>query len=167
MKKCNLKPFRVCDKTIKMTADNEVLKLKEDRNLFACLLLLSKTRKEVNLQEVIGQYELSVVPRSMFAVDGSICYMVNLTLRTSEAGIPALRKLPCGVGSWYTGWTVCQRQASNADIPALFSNAYWHLNARVIEIQTRQQQKNNFFHETQWIFGNKFCIWTPSGQRTS
>ena len=73
---------------------------------------------------------------------------INLTLGTSEAGIPALRKLPCGVGrqytgfaqtspgvgSRYTGGTVCQRQASEAGIPALFFNAYWHLNARVIEI---------------------------------
>ena len=83
----------------------------------------------------------------------TLCFL--LTLRTSEAGIPALRnfpvashagipalrKLPCSVGSRYTGGTVCQRQASDAGIPALFSNAYWHLNARVIEIQTRQQLK--------------------------
>ena len=85
----------------------------------------------------------------------------------SEVGILTLRKLPCGVRSRYTGGTVCQRQASEVSIPTLFSNAYWHLNARVIEIQTRQQLKNNFSHETQRIFVNKFCIWTPSGQRTS
>ena len=42
--------------------------------------------------------------------------------------------------------------------PTLFSNAYWHLNARVIEIQTRQQLKNNFSHETQRIFVNKFAF---------
>ena len=83
-----------------------------------------------------------------------------LTLRTSEAGILTLRKLPYGVGSRYTGGTVWQCQASDAGIPALFSNAYWHLNARVIEIQTRQQLKKR-------IFVNKFCIWTPNGQRTS
>ena len=53
----------------------------------------------------------------------------KLTLRTSNAGIPALRKLPCCVGSRYTGGMVCQRQASDAGLPALFSNAYWHLNA--------------------------------------
>ena len=63
----------------------------------------------------------------------------------SHAGIPALHKLPCGVGSRYTGGTVYQRQASDAGIPALFSNAYWHRNARVIEIQTRQQLKTIFF----------------------
>ena len=64
---------------------------------------------------------------------------LDLTLWTSEADIPALRKLSCGVRSRYTGGMVCQRQASEVGIPPLFSNAYWHLNARVIEIQTRQQ----------------------------
>ena len=104
-----------------------------------------------------------------------------LTLRTLQAGVPALRKLPvashagipalrklsCGVTRRYTGGTVCQHQASHAGIPALFSKAYWHQHARVIEIQSQQQLKNNLFHETQRIFVNKFCIWTPSGQRTS
>ena len=52
-----------------------------------------------------------------------------LTLRTSEVDIPALRKLPCGVRSQYTGGTVCQHQASEVGIPTLFSNAYWNLNA--------------------------------------
>ena len=70
-------------------------------------------------------------------------YLEVVTLRTSDAGIPALRKLPCCVGRRYTGFvqtslwswksvyrrTVCQRQASDAGIPAF---AYWHLNAQVI-----------------------------------
>ena len=42
-----------------------------------------------------------------------------------------------------------QRPRPEAGIPDLFSNAYWHRHARVIEIQTRQQLKNNYFHETQ------------------
>ena len=86
MKKCNLKTFRVCGKTMKMTADKKVLELTEDRNLFARLLLISKTRKEVNLQEVIGQYELSVVPRSMFVVDGSMlhCQLQSSLLHIME-----------------------------------------------------------------------------------
>ena len=61
----------------------------------------------------------------------------------------------------------CINARPEVGIQTLFSNAYWHRNAQVIEIQTRQQLKNNFFHETQRIFMNKFCIWTPSGQRTS
>ena len=70
-----------------------------------------------------------------------------------EAGIPAAR--------------FSTPQARSRGIPDLFSNAYWHRHARVIEIQTRQQLKNNYFHETQRIFMNTFCIWTPNGQRMS
>ena len=77
---------------------------------------------------------------------------IVLTLRTSKAGIPGLRKLPCGVRSRYAGSTVCQRQASEVGIPALFSDSYWHLNTWVVEIQARQQLKNIFPHETQRIF---------------
>ena len=104
----------------------------------------------------------------------------TLTLRTSDASIPALRKLPCGVGRLYTGFAqtslwrrkpVYRRHGMSTPgvgrrIPALFSTADWHRHARVIEIQTRQQLKNNCSHERQRIFMNKFCIWTPSGQRT-
>ena len=76
----------------------------------------------------------------------------------SDAGIPALRKLSCGVRSRYTGGTVCQRQALDAGIPALFANAYWHLNARVIEVQTRQQLKNNFPLKHSEFLGRSFAF---------
>ena len=80
-----------------------------------------------------------------------------LTLRTSEASIPTLRKLPYGVRSRYTGGTevsarsrytvgtVCQLPVPEVGILTLFSNAYTHRNARVIEIQTRQQLTIIFF----------------------
>ena len=104
-----------------------------------------------------------------------------LTLWTPESGIPAARYISAIARSRYTGGTVInatgqrpvyrrhgsQLPRPEAGIPDLFSNAYWHRNARVIEIQTRQQLKNNYFHETQRICMNKFCIWTPGGQRTS
>ena len=83
-----------------------------------------------------------------------------------EAGIPAVRYIHATARSRYTGGTVInatgqkpvyrrygyQRYRPEAGIPDLFSNAYWHRNAQVIEIQTRQQLKNNYFHETQRIF---------------
>ena len=79
---------------------------------------------------------------------------------------------PLDARSRYTGGTVYQRHRQKpvyrrhgserlrpeSGIPNLFSNVYWHRNARVIEIQTRQQLKNKYFHETQRIFMNKFCI---------
>ena len=38
---------------------------REDRNLFARLMIVSKSCAEINLKEVIGRYEFSIVPRSM------------------------------------------------------------------------------------------------------
>ena len=121
----------------------------------------------------------------------------SVTPKTSQAGIPALRKLPVASARRYTGFVqtslwrrtpvyrLCANfsVASHAGIPgARYVNARRHTPvyklcflmltgtswlARVIEIQTKQQLKNNLFHETQRICVNKFCIWTPSGQRTS
>ena len=88
-------------------------------------------------------------------------------LTLPEVGIPSVRYVNAQTRRRYTDGTVYKRQPPEDGIQTLFSNAYWPLHARVIEIQTRQQLKNNSFHETQRIFMNKFCIWTPSGQRTS
>ena len=95
-----------------------------------------------------------------------------LTLWTPGAGIPVLRKLPYGARNRYTGFAqislrrqkpiyrVCVnfQTAPETGISGLFSNVYWHLNSRVIEIQTRQQLKNNYFHETQRIFRTNFAF---------
>ena len=104
-----------------------------------------------------------------------------LTLWTPEDGIPTLRKLPYApeygipserfvtacAGRRYTCGTVYNRPPPEYGIQCLFSNAYWSQHSGVIELQTRQQLKNNCFRETQRIFMNKFCSWTPSGQRMS
>ena len=104
-----------------------------------------------------------------------------LTLRTSEASIPALRKLPCGVARRYTGFVqtslwhrkpVYRRHGMSTPGVGRRYTGFVLMrtgtrNARVIEIQTTQQLKNNVFHEPQRIFVNKFCIWTSSGQRSS
>ena len=125
----------------------------------------------------------SVTPSSLIwrPLQTSRLHSRFLTLWTPGAGIPVLRKLQNGARNRYTGhaqiclwrqkpvYRVCVnfQTAPDPGIPGLFSNVYWHFNSRVIEIQTRQQLKNNYFHETQRIFMHKFCIWTPSGQRTS
>ena len=74
----------------------------------------------------------------------------NLTLWTPEAIIPAARYINATARSRYTSGTVInatgqkpvyrlhgyQNRRPEAGIPDLFSNAYWHWNALVIEIQT-------------------------------
>ena len=45
------------------------MELKEDRNLFARLLLVAKSRPNMNLEQAVGDHELSIVPRSLFSDD--------------------------------------------------------------------------------------------------
>ena len=48
------------------------MELKEDRNLFARLLLVAKSRPNMNLEQAVGDHELSIVPRSLFSDDEQI-----------------------------------------------------------------------------------------------
>ena len=50
------------------------MELKEDRSLFARMLVVCKSRPDINLKESIGKYEFSVVPRSLFAADGTMLH---------------------------------------------------------------------------------------------
>ena len=40
---------------------DKIVDLKEDHKLFSCMLLVSKSRPDINLQETVSKYELSVV----------------------------------------------------------------------------------------------------------
>ena len=67
----------------------------------------------------------------------------------SEVGIPAAQYVNARRQK-----SVYRRHGMSAPevgIPTVFSNAYWHRNARVIEIQTRQQLKNNFSYENEFL----------------
>ena len=50
------------------------MELKEDRSLFARMLVVCKSRPDINLKESIGKYEFSVVPRFLFAADGTMLH---------------------------------------------------------------------------------------------
>jgi hypothetical protein len=74
MKSCRLQTWKTAGKRVKVNLGQKVMELKEDRNIFARLLLVSKSRPEINLEEAVGCHELSVVPRSMFAADGEMLH---------------------------------------------------------------------------------------------
>ena len=61
------------DKSRVLVGD-KVIKLREERQLFARFLVIQQSRPELvpKLASTIGDYEMAVVPRSMFAVDGSL-----------------------------------------------------------------------------------------------
>lgn len=47
-------------KVIKVKAADNILELKEDKSLFARLMMVCKSRPEVDIQEIVGVYEFSV-----------------------------------------------------------------------------------------------------------
>ena len=76
--KTQLKTWKSGNKTKSYTAaDAKVIELTEDRALFGRMAIIAKSRPELNIRETIGEYELSVVPRSLFAPDGTMLYCSN------------------------------------------------------------------------------------------
>ena len=71
MKKLKLQMWSSSGMKTQIKSDGIILELKEDRALFARLLVVSKTR-DIDLKKTIGTYEFSVVPRALFAADGSL-----------------------------------------------------------------------------------------------
>ena len=61
------------DKT-EIRVGDKVIKLREERQLLGRFLIIQGSRPELpKLEKTIGEYEMSVVPRSLCAVDGSLC----------------------------------------------------------------------------------------------
>ena len=89
VKKRQLETWRSDGKKMKMTAEDKIVELQEDRSLFARMLVILKSRSEINLRETIATYEFSVVPRAMFAADGTI-----LHCSTKSNLMAILEKLP-------------------------------------------------------------------------
>ena len=74
MKKLKLKSFSNYMGKTKVRLGDKVVKLREERQLFGRFLIIQGSRPELvpKLEETIGQFEMSVVPRSLFAVDGTL-----------------------------------------------------------------------------------------------
>ena len=58
MKKRSLQTWKSATKQIKLKVGQEVVELKEDRNLFACLLFVAKSRPNMNLEPEVCDHEL-------------------------------------------------------------------------------------------------------------
>lgn len=74
MKKRKLLTWKSTGKVLRMTANGKMVELKEDRSLFARMMMVCKSRPEIDIKEAVGLYEFSVVPRSMFAADGTMLH---------------------------------------------------------------------------------------------
>ena len=72
MKKQKLNTWKSATKVIRVKANDKVIELKEDRSLFARMSLVAKSRPEIDIKEAVDEFEFNVVPKSMFAPDGSM-----------------------------------------------------------------------------------------------
>ena len=68
MQKRNLKSFKGNNKMIKKNVDNKVVQLREEKT--ARFLITAQKRPELNLEEALGNFEFSVVPKALFFNDG-------------------------------------------------------------------------------------------------
>lgn len=74
MKKTKLKTFNTWMEKTRVSVGDKVIKLREERQLLARFLVIQQSRPELvpRLPSTIGDYEMAVTPRSMFASDGSL-----------------------------------------------------------------------------------------------
>jgi len=74
MKKRKLNTWKSATKVIRVKANDKVIELKEDRSLFSRMSLVAKSQPEIDIKEAVGEFEFNVVPKSMFAPDGSMLH---------------------------------------------------------------------------------------------
>lgn len=74
MKKRKLLTWKTSAKVVKVTAGDKIAELQEDRSLFARMMMVCKSRPEIDIKETVGQYKFSVVPRSLFAADSTMLH---------------------------------------------------------------------------------------------
>ena len=115
MKKRKLLPWKTNAKVLKVSTKEKVVELREDRSLFARMLMVCKTHPEIDIKESVGQYEFSLVPRSLFAADGLMLHYSSkkkLCLRSWEAKQRKQRS------QWCYDWHVSSADES--------SRSWWH-----------------------------------------
>lgn len=72
IKRNQLKLCSSTKKKVKLDTKSTVNEISADRSLFARFLIISRSQREIDLRSVMGEYELSAVPRSMFNLDGTM-----------------------------------------------------------------------------------------------
>lgn len=72
MSKRKLRTYKSANASTKVRVGDNVVKIKEERGLLQRFIVISRSRPELDLKECIGTYEFGVLPRSLFASDGSL-----------------------------------------------------------------------------------------------
>lgn len=70
MKKRKLKSFKETGKIINQKVGEKIVQLKEEKSLLSRFLITARKRPELDLEHCLGNFEFSVVPKSLFTNDG-------------------------------------------------------------------------------------------------
>ena len=72
LNKLKLKTCNSAAKKVKVDLKGKVIEMKSNVSLFSKLVIASRSRPDVDMKLCLSEYELSAVPRSLFAPDGSM-----------------------------------------------------------------------------------------------
>jgi hypothetical protein len=72
MKRMNIQTFKSANKIQLHKPDGKMECVKNDRNLFARCIVITRSRPEVDMKEIFGQYELTYFPRAVFDASGKL-----------------------------------------------------------------------------------------------
>ena len=71
LKKASIKSFKSANKSKSIKVKSKIVDLKENCNLFSRCAVIQEKRR-IDMRELIGIYELTVVPPSLFKHDGTL-----------------------------------------------------------------------------------------------
>ncbi|CAG9761449.1 unnamed protein product [Ceutorhynchus assimilis] len=72
LKKNLIKTCKTAVKKVKITLKEKTVAIKTDLSLISRLMIASRSRPEIDLRYNLSNYEFSALPKSLFAVDGSM-----------------------------------------------------------------------------------------------
>ena len=67
-----IETFSSNNKSVNVKVNNSFVQIKEERKLMTKLLVVSRSRPDIDLSTYLGEYEFTVVPGSLFASDGTL-----------------------------------------------------------------------------------------------
>ena len=72
LKKTKLSAFNANVTSFKTNIDGKTIRFKEERNFMSRLIVAAISRPEIDISKYFGDYEFSVVPKSLFHDDGKL-----------------------------------------------------------------------------------------------
>ena len=77
LKKRKLATFRNQTKSINKKVGEKIINLKEEKTLLSRFLIAARKRPELDLKFSLGNFEFSVVPKSLFTTDGQLLHSTD------------------------------------------------------------------------------------------